>query len=92
MVDPGIFTITMTITEISMSAFDYLVAQINTSKIDHDQIGYKIGYKLVEKIARKERLVEDLEIIKFICKDFWMVLFQKQVDNLKTNHRVFEFN
>jgi hypothetical protein len=29
-----------------------------------------------------------LEVIKFVCKDFWQVVFKKQVDNLKTNHRV----
>jgi hypothetical protein len=26
-------------------------------------------------------------MIKFICKDLWHVLFRKQIDNLKTNHR-----
>jgi hypothetical protein len=26
--------------------------------------------------------------MKFLCKDFWQALFKKQVDNLKTNHRV----
>lgn len=29
-----------------------------------------------------------MDIIKFICKDFWQAVFRKQVDNLKTNHRV----
>lgn len=27
-------------------------------------------------------------MIKFLCKDFWTIVFRKQVDNLKTNHRV----
>jgi hypothetical protein len=26
-------------------------------------------------------------VIKFICKDLWTLVFRKQVDNLKTNHR-----
>jgi hypothetical protein len=26
-------------------------------------------------------------MIKFICKDLWLVVFRKQIDNLKTNHR-----
>jgi len=26
--------------------------------------------------------------MKFICKDLWMIVFKKQIDNLKTNHRV----
>lgn len=28
-----------------------------------------------------------LELVKFICKDVWISLFDKQVDNLRTNHR-----
>jgi hypothetical protein len=36
----------------------------------------------------KPRLGDTLEVIKFICKDFWQAVFKKQVDNLKTNHRV----
>lgn len=38
----------------------------------------------------KGRLGDPLEAIKFLCKDFWQALFKKQVDNLKTNHRVSE--
>ncbi|KAJ2134772.1 hypothetical protein IW143_005574, partial [Coemansia sp. RSA 520] len=33
------------------------------------------------------RLVDTLDIVKFVCKDIWMLLFNRQVDNLKTNHR-----
>jgi hypothetical protein len=29
-----------------------------------------------------------LDVIKFLCKDIWTVVWKKQVDNLKTNHRV----
>ena len=27
-------------------------------------------------------------MIKFLCKDVWQLIFRKQIDNLKTNHRV----
>lgn len=27
-------------------------------------------------------------MIKFLCKDIWILVFRKQIDNLKTNHRV----
>ncbi|GAA5840621.1 hypothetical protein JCM9279_007384 [Rhodotorula babjevae] len=30
---------------------------------------------------------ETLEVVKFVCKDVWTVLYDKQVDNLRTNHR-----
>ncbi|KAJ0957140.1 putative transport protein particle (TRAPP) component [Helianthus annuus] len=35
----------------------------------------------------RPRFSDHLEAIKFICKDFWSLLFKKQIDNLKTNHR-----
>ena len=38
----------------------------------------------------RPRFNDHLEAIKFICKDFWSELFKKQIDNLKTNHRVIE--
>ena len=25
--------------------------------------------------------------MKFICKDFWSIVFKKQIDNLRTNHQ-----
>lgn len=31
---------------------------------------------------------DTLDVIKFICKDIWAVFWDKQVDNLRTNHRV----
>jgi len=36
----------------------------------------------------RPRFTDHLEAIKFICKDFWSELFKKQIDNLKTNHKV----
>lgn len=40
----------------------------------------------------RPRFSDHLEAIKFICKDFWSELFKKQIDNLKTNHRVISRN
>ncbi len=31
---------------------------------------------------------EPLDVIKFVCKDFWILIFKKQIDKLQTNHRV----
>ena len=28
-----------------------------------------------------------LEAVKFLCKEFWMEVFRKQIDKLQTNHR-----
>uniref|UniRef100_A0A3Q0SKE4 Trafficking protein particle complex subunit 6B n=1 Tax=Amphilophus citrinellus TaxID=61819 RepID=A0A3Q0SKE4_AMPCI len=30
---------------------------------------------------------DELDIMKFICKDFWTKVFRRQVDNLRTNHQ-----
>lgn len=30
---------------------------------------------------------DPLETVKFICKDVWVALYDKQIDNLRTNHR-----
>ncbi len=34
-----------------------------------------------------QRFQDTLEIIKFICKEFWQLVYKKQVDNLRTNHK-----
>jgi len=36
----------------------------------------------------KPRFTDTLDVIKFLCKDLWTLVFRKQIDNLKTNHRV----
>ena len=51
-------------------------------------VGYQVGQQLGEVHSReKARFVEQLDCIKFVCKDLWYKLFKKPVDNLKTNHR-----
>ncbi|PKS11887.1 hypothetical protein jhhlp_001181 [Lomentospora prolificans] len=35
----------------------------------------------------RPRFNDTLDVIKFICKDLWSLVFRKQIDNLKTNHR-----
>ncbi|KAK3374973.1 transport protein particle component [Podospora didyma] len=53
-----------------------------------DAIGYRVGQGLVERFSRdRPRFNDTLDVIKFLCKDLWTLLFRKQVDNLKTNHR-----
>lgn len=37
--------------------------------------------------AGRPRPQTPLDSIKFVCKDLWPLLFRKQIDNLKTNHR-----
>lgn len=54
-----------------------------------ERIGYAVGQKLADRLVQGHRLFSDqLDILKYICKEYWMALFQKQIDNLKTNHKV----
>ncbi|TSX85952.1 mRNA decay activator protein ZFP36L1 [Bagarius yarrelli] len=43
----------------------------------------------MEMVFTKDCLTfkDDLEVIKFVCKDFWNGIFRKQIDNLRTNHQ-----
>ena len=36
----------------------------------------------------RPRFTDPLDVIKFLCKDLRTLVFRKQIDNLKTNHRV----
>ncbi len=52
-------------------------------------LGYRVGMGLVERFSRdRPRFNDPLDAIKFLCKDLWTIVWRKQVDNLKTNHRV----
>ncbi|KAL9625020.1 MAG: hypothetical protein Q9160_000749 [Pyrenula sp. 1 TL-2023] len=53
-----------------------------------DALGYRVGLGLSERFSRDRPLfTEPLDVIKFLCKDLWTIVFKKQIDNLKTNHR-----
>ncbi|CAG8623823.1 4012_t:CDS:2 [Acaulospora morrowiae] len=53
-----------------------------------EMLGYQVGQSLVERFTRdRPRFVDTLDVVKFICKEFWTIIFKKQIDNLKTNHR-----
>ncbi|CAF1230108.1 unnamed protein product [Didymodactylos carnosus] len=52
------------------------------------QLGYRVGYVLSERISKESPLFRDeLNTIKYLCKELWLNLFKKQVDNLRTNHQ-----
>ena len=54
-----------------------------------EQFGFKLGRNLAEIFTReRERFQNQLDVMKFICKELWPLIFKKQIDNLKTNHRV----
>uniref|UniRef100_A0A668AH77 Trafficking protein particle complex subunit 6B n=1 Tax=Myripristis murdjan TaxID=586833 RepID=A0A668AH77_9TELE len=51
-------------------------------------MGFRVGQGLIERFTRDSPSFKDeLDIMKFICKDFWTQVFRRQVDNLRTNHQ-----
>ncbi|XP_071742916.1 trafficking protein particle complex subunit 6b isoform X2 [Lepeophtheirus salmonis] len=53
-----------------------------------EAIGFNTGYRLIERLTRDSlKFKDELDLMKFICKDFWVSVFRKQIDNLRTNHQ-----
>jgi hypothetical protein len=53
-----------------------------------EAIGVHVGANFTERLCRDRSIFsETLDSIKFICKDIWSACWDKQVDNLRTNHR-----
>ena len=53
-----------------------------------DAMGYNVGYRLIAQCTKdKPRMLSSLDVIKFLCKEFWMIIFRKQMDKLQTNHK-----
>uniref|UniRef100_K9IWL7 Trafficking protein particle complex subunit 6A n=1 Tax=Desmodus rotundus TaxID=9430 RepID=K9IWL7_DESRO len=53
-----------------------------------ESMGFRVGQALGERLPRETlALREELDILKFLCKDLWVAVFQKQMDSLRTNHQ-----
>lgn len=44
-------------------------------------------YLIYRLLKDSPRFKDELDTVKFICKDFWVALYKKQIDNLRTNHQ-----
>lgn len=85
--------------ECSLSCLDYLTLELvrhyqqqqkggATLQAALDAVGERVGRQLAERYARdRPPLTEALEVMKWVCKEFWGEVFRKSVDNLRTNHR-----
>ena len=52
-------------------------------------LGHRVGESLVERASRDHpRFKNELDAVVFMCKQFWLLAFNKNIDNLKTNHQV----
>ncbi|KAM9633324.1 trafficking protein particle complex subunit 6A isoform 2-T2 [Trichechus inunguis] len=51
-------------------------------------MGFHVGQALGERLPRDTLAFrEELDALKFLCKDMWAAVFQKQMDGLRTNHQ-----
>uniref|UniRef100_I3MD05 Trafficking protein particle complex subunit 6A n=1 Tax=Ictidomys tridecemlineatus TaxID=43179 RepID=I3MD05_ICTTR len=51
-------------------------------------MGFRVGQALGERLPRDTPAFrEELDVLKFLCKDLWVAVFQKQMDGLRTNHQ-----
>eukprot|EP00013_Stygamoeba_regulata_P006853 CAMPEP_0177632156 /NCGR_PEP_ID=MMETSP0447-20121125/2138_1 /TAXON_ID=0 /ORGANISM="Stygamoeba regulata, Strain BSH-02190019" /LENGTH=182 /DNA_ID=CAMNT_0019133699 /DNA_START=26 /DNA_END=571 /DNA_ORIENTATION=- len=85
---------------VNQSCIDYLSIEMVQQAREHtdgssealfqrlEWMGFNVGQKLVERHSKNAPLLSThLDRVKFICKEFWTLLFHKKIDNLKTNHR-----
>ncbi|XP_028651238.1 trafficking protein particle complex subunit 6B, like [Erpetoichthys calabaricus] len=81
-----------------MEMVDY-VYKMDVSREEHEQVkmnaistlenmGFRVGQGLIERFTKDTpSFKDDLDVMKFLCKDFWVNVFRKQIDNLRTNHQ-----
>ncbi|WFD30724.1 hypothetical protein MSPP1_001748 [Malassezia sp. CBS 17886] len=53
-----------------------------------DAIGRAVGAGLTERLCiDRARFHDALDAAKFLCKELWSAVYDKPIDNLRTNHR-----
>jgi hypothetical protein len=76
-----------------------VAAEMAAAKVE--RMGYATGYRLCERLAQNKTwnvaavgqdpaaatAAQQLEAVKFLCKEVWVQVFNKQIDKLQTNHR-----
>lgn len=70
------------------SVIDFLhIELVDTMPDKLDDVGYTTGYRYVERLTVDMLRFhdEELDVMKFICREFWTSIFHKQIDNLRTN-------
>jgi len=75
-----------------------VAAEMAAAKLE--RMGYAVGYRFTERLAQHktwnsllsqdpaaQTAAQQLEAVKFLCKEVWVQVFGKQIDKLQTNHR-----
>lgn len=70
------------------SVIDFLHIELVDAMPDKlEEVGYMTGFRYVERLTADMLRFhdEELDVMKFICREFWSSIFHKQIDNLRTN-------
>lgn len=60
---------------------------LNTILTKLESMGYKLGQTIIERATFNTSPKNELEAIKYTCKIFWVMLFNKEMDRLSTNRQ-----
>uniref|UniRef100_A0A0X3Q059 Trafficking protein particle complex subunit 6B n=2 Tax=Schistocephalus solidus TaxID=70667 RepID=A0A0X3Q059_SCHSO len=53
-----------------------------------ENLAYRVSQQLIEKMTKNlMKFQSELDIVKYICKDFWTYIFRKPISSLKTNNQ-----
>ncbi|CAL8082419.1 unnamed protein product [Calicophoron daubneyi] len=53
-----------------------------------ENIGFSVSQRLIERLTKDHpRFLTELDVVKYVCTEFWSSVFHKQVDTLKTNYQ-----
>ncbi|KAL2316460.1 TRAPP complex subunit Trs33 [Schizosaccharomyces pombe] len=53
-----------------------------------ESIGFQVGRKITERLLlNRNRITETTDVMRFLCRELWPIVFRKPLDNLKTNRR-----
>ncbi|KAI5956050.1 TRS33 [Candida theae] len=74
----------------TVNILDTSLLQTDDVTIRIEQLGFNLGLKIAEILLYQNsstKIIDILDIMKFICRDVWKCIYNKQIDNLRTNHR-----
>lgn len=75
----------------TVAVFNSELTSVDEVTLRIEAYGYALGLRLTEVLMYKSpantKIIDALDIMKFLCRDVWKCLYGKQMDNLRTNHR-----
>ena len=53
-----------------------------------EELGFELGRKAIHLVCKKDTTnkKEKIDVIRYICKEFWKFVFKSVVDKVKINH------